>query len=87
MKITVNKNQIMKICEAGRLAIMAEEIRRWENDMEPLSNFYREIIYQKYKDMAVDMFRTAEWEEVGDLYDKWYKENEENHRYDGLAYT
>ena len=87
MKITVNKNQIMKICEAGRLAIASEEIRRYENDMEPLTDFYREIIYQKYRDLAVDLFPSSMWETVGEMYDKWYKENEEDHKYDSYIYA
>lgn len=87
MKHSVNKNQIIHICEAGRLAILAEETRRWENDMTPLSDFYRTVIYQKYKDIAVDLFPSSMWEEIGELYDQLYKENEENHRFDSVMYS
>lgn len=85
-KYTQEEYRILAVCEKGRLAILAEEVRRWEAGMEELSGFQRVIIYQRYRDKVVDKYPSAKWEEISDLYDKLYEENANAHTEDALAY-
>lgn len=83
---TQDEQKILHICEAGRLAILSEEVRRFEEGMTPMSNLYREIIYQRYRDYATDLFRNKNWEDMYALYDRLYRENEQAHANDYMAH-
>lgn len=85
-KYTQEEYRILAVCEKGRLAILEEENRRWEEGMTELSGLQRVIIYQKYRDKVVDRYPSEQWELISDLYDKLYEENANAHTEDALAY-
>lgn len=86
-ELTQDERLVKRICEAGRMALLAEEVRRYEADLEPLTDLQKEIIYQRYRDKATDLFPHIKWEEMYDLYDRLYKEVEEEHMYDSILYA
>ncbi len=86
-ELTQDELLIKRICEAGRMALLAEEVRRYEADLEPLTDLQKEIIYQRYRDKAADLFPHIYWNDMYDLYDRLYKEVEEEHMYDSILYA
>lgn len=86
-ELTQDELLIKRICEAGRMALLAEEVRRYEADLEPLTDLQKEIIYQRYRDKATDLFPHIHWNDMYNLYDRLYKEVEEEHMYDSILYA
>ena len=84
---TEEERYVMRICEACRLTIMTEEINRFEDDQTELTPLQKEIIYQRYRDKAAELLKHIEWETVYELFDRLYKDNEEYHQYDSMAYA
>lgn len=83
---TQEERRILTVCEKGRLAILEEENRRWEEGLGELTGFQRVVIYQRYRDKVVDHYPSKDWERISDLYDKLYKENEDAYATAYLAY-
>lgn len=84
---TTDERTILNICEACRLAILSEEVRRYEEELKPLTNLQKEIIYQRYRDKATDLFSKMPWEEMYALFDALYLANEESHKDDWAVYA
>lgn len=84
--LTQDELLILHLCEAGRLAILTEEVNHYEAEMPPLTSLQKEIIRQRYRDRAVDIFKEVDFERIHEIFDRLYRENEEAHKDDGLAY-
>ena len=84
---TAEEQKIMRVCEACRLAIAQEEFLRYENEEPPLTELQRTIIYDRYHDLVVLKYPSNRWEEVSALFDRLFKEIEEYHANDSMAYV
>ena len=84
---TLDELLIRRICEACWYAILSEEVRHYEEELPPLTEFQKELIYQRYRDKATDLFPHIEWERMYDIYDGMYKEVEEEHQFDATMYA
>ena len=78
---------IKKICEACWYAILAEEVRHYEEELPRLTDLQKEIIYQRYRDKATDLFPRIHWETMYDIYDRLYKQVEEERQFDTTMYA
>lgn len=84
---TTEEQRIMRVCEACRLAIAQEEFLRYENEEPELTDLQRQIIYDRYQDLVVLKYPSDRWEEVSALFDRLFKDIEEYHANDSMAYA